>query len=327
MADAERDPDSETDALVSALATGKVVVVGDLMLDVYIWGDVRRISPEAPVPVVDVRRQTYVAGGAGNTAAGVAALGATVELGGVLGDDDAGARLLGALAERGVGCTGVFKTGDRRTTTKTRVIAHSQQVVRADVEERSHLESELEERLCAWAEEQIASASALVLSDYAKGVVTPVVAQRLIEVARAHDAPIVVDPKGHDYAKYRGATILTPNVHDAEQAAHMPIHSYDDLLAAGRKLSRELEGTLLLITRGADGMSLIGEDEVIDIAAEARDVYDVTGAGDTVVAALAAALACGAAIQPALQLASRAAAIAVSKVGTASVSMHDLRAR
>lgn len=314
-----------TAELLDRFPSARVVVIGDVMLDRYLWGDVRRISPEAPVPVVDVQRQTHVPGGAGNAASGVAALGARAELGSVVGDDQEASWLLEGLVGQGVGCTGVLAESGRATTTKTRVVAHSQQVVRTDLESRDAIPEELEARLIEWAKGEISQAGAVVLSDYAKGVVTPAVARAVIAEARTHGCPVVVDPKGQDYSKYSGATVLTPNVHDAERAARMSIESYDELVAAGRRLSEGLAGARLLITRGAGGMTLVGVDDSLDIAAEARDVYDVTGAGDTVVAVLAAVLASGGELECGIRLANTAAGIAVAKIGTAAVTIEELR--
>jgi rfaE bifunctional protein kinase chain/domain len=319
---------------VSALAealerlTGvRVLTVGDLMLDEYVWGRVSRISPEAPVPVVEVDGHSHVPGGAANVASGVVALGGSAVLGGVVGADEPGRRLREALAERSVDCGGVLDSPGRRTTVKTRVIAHSQQVVRTDFEGREPLEDDLAERLIGWAAGELDGIDVLVLSDYAKGLLTPYVLQSLIEQATNAGKPIVVDPKGVRYERYRGATVLTPNVHDAERAAQLPVQDHDDLLEVSRRLESVLPGTHLLITRGAEGMSLMRGGESVDIAADARDVYDVTGAGDTVVATLAAALGRGVAVEDAVRLANAAAGIAVGKVGTASVTLDELRER
>jgi rfaE bifunctional protein kinase chain/domain len=319
---------------VSALAEAlerlpgvRVLTIGDLMLDEYVWGRVSRISPEAPVPVVEVEGRSHVPGGAANVASGVVALGGTASLGGVVGDDEHGRQLREALAERSVDCGGVLDARDRRTTVKTRVIAHSQQVVRTDFEERAPLDDETAARLLAWAGDEVERADVLVLSDYAKGLLTEEVLQTLIERATAAGKPIVVDPKGVRYEKYRGATILTPNVHDAERAASYPVQEYDDLLEVARRLDGVLPGTDLLITRGAEGMSLMRDGASVDIEADARAVYDVTGAGDTVVAALASALGRGVEVEDAVRLANAAAGIAVGKVGTASVTLDELRAR
>jgi D-glycero-beta-D-manno-heptose-7-phosphate kinase len=313
--------------LLDRFEDARVLVIGDLMLDEYVWGDVRRISPEAPVPVVEVRGRTQVPGGAGNTAAGVVALGSTALLAGVVGDDEPGALLLTTLESAGIVCEGIQTIPGRATTTKTRVIAHSQQVVRTDSEERAPLPSVFEDALLVWAEAEIGETGAIILSDYAKGVVSERVAQEVIGLASAHGRPVIVDPKGHDYVKYRGATVITPNVHEAERAAHHPVETDHDLRVVAQRLSDTLGGTALLVTRGADGMTLFGAGDVLDIAAEAQDVYDVTGAGDTVAAVLAASLAAGASLEVAVALANTAAGIAVSKVGTTPVNIAELRQR
>ncbi len=312
-------------ALADRLAGSRVVTIGDAMLDEYVWGRVQRISPEAPVPVVEVQGRTQVPGGAANVAAGVVALDGAAWLGAVVGADPQADRLRHALEERGVDCGGLLVDPERATTTKTRVIAHNQQVVRADSEQRAPLGRELEDELLEWVDGVVADADAVVLSDYAKGVVSDRVARGAINVARRSGKPVVVDPKGLDYAKYRGATVLTPNVSDAERAANLPVERHEDLLEVGRRLGGLLPGTLLLITRGAEGMSLLSESGIVDIHAEAHAVYDVTGAGDTVVAGLAAALGRGLAIEDAARLANTAAGIVVSKVGTASVTLAELR--
>jgi rfaE bifunctional protein kinase chain/domain len=312
---------------IERLEGARAVAVGDVMLDEYVWGHVSRISPEAPVPVVDVQGRSHVPGGAANVAAGVVALGGSAVLGGVAGADEPVARLQEALREIGVGADGILQIQGRTTTTKTRVIAHNQQVVRTDFEQRQPLADGDERRLLDWAGTALAEADVLVLSDYAKGVLTPSVTRGLVDAAGARSLPVVVDPKGVDYAKYRGATVLTPNVHDAERAAAYHVESYDDLLEVARRLGETLPGTALLITRGAEGMTLVSDGRPVDIAAEARDVYDVTGAGDTVVATLAVALARGMALEDAVRLANAAAGIVVGKVGTATVTLDELRSR
>lgn len=310
----------------SSLRGSRVLTVGDLMLDEYIWGDVRRISPEAPVPVVEVERRTRLPGGAGNTAAGVAALEAISVLCGVVGDDPAGDQLLVTLQECGVDCRAVVAEPGRATTIKTRVIAHNQQIVRTDFEEKRQISESVEEELTTAIAGAVDDVDAVVISDYAKGVVSTRVAQATIEAARGRGLPVVVDPKGRDYAKYRGAAVLTPNVLDTERAANMHIESYEDLLEAGRRLRETLSGAQLLVTRGADGMTLLSANGALDIAAEAHDVYDVTGAGDTVVAVLAVALGRGIAMEEAVRLANAAAGIAVGKVGAARITLAELGA-
>jgi rfaE bifunctional protein kinase chain/domain len=304
--------------LAARLGAPRALVLGDVMLDEYVWGQVNRISPEAPVPVVDVRTRTYVPGGAANVAAGVAALGGRPLVAGVVGDDGAAAQLRAALAERGLELDGLVTVAGRSTTTKTRVIAHSQQVVRADVEERQPVPEEATAELRRWVEGGLETVDVVVVSDYAKGVVSAELAQAVIAAARGAGKPVVVDPKGSDYSKYEGATVLTPNVSDAKRAANIAPDSFAELTEIARRLAEVVPGSSLLITRGSEGMSLVSDDGSIDVAAAARDVYDVTGAGDTVVAALAVALGSGLALDDAVRLANAAAGIVVGKVGTAS---------
>ena len=301
-----------------------VLTLGDVMLDEYVWGEVQRISPEAPVPVVEVQRRTHVPGGAANAAAGVVALGGRALLGGVVGADPPAEHLRAALEAAGLEAEGLVVDAGRPTTTKTRVIAHSQQVVRADAEDRSPLGPEVESGLVEWAAARVDEADAIVLSDYAKGVVSEGVARRVIELAREHGKPVVVDPKGIDYAKYRGATVITPNAHDAGRAANVHVHGYEDLLEVARRLSAACDGAALLVTRGAAGMTLFTNAHPVDIPAEAHAVYDVTGAGDTVVAVLAVALARSLPLEDAVRLANAAAGIVVGKVGTATVTLEEL---
>lgn len=303
-----------------------VLVVGDVMLDEYIWGEVRRVSPEAPVPVVEVRARTHVPGGAANVASGVAGLGGTARLAGVVGDD-ASARLLRAtLAEAGVEA-GLMLDPSRPTTTKTRIVAQSQQVVRADSEERSPVSPEVADEVVSWIEGRIDESDAIVLSDYAKGVVSDDVAQRVIALARESGKPLVADPKGSDYTKYRGATVVTPNVHEAKRAAGLGGDAHHDLSEVGDRLAQTVGESAFLITRGSQGMSLFpnGAQPVIEIPSRARNVFDVTGAGDAVVSTLALALGCGASLEDAARLANAAAGVAVGKVGTQTVTLEELR--
>ena len=312
------------ESLVARLRDPCALVVGDVMLDEYVWGQVNRISPEAPVPVVDVRSRTYVPGGAANVAAGIAALGGRPLVGGVVGDDAAAAQLRGALSERGLELDGLVTAAGRSTTTKTRVIAHSQQVVRADVEERRPVSEASAEALRRWAEAQLGRADVVVVSDYAKGVVSAELAQGVIDAARGAGKQVVVDPKGTDYSKYRGATVITPNIADAKRAANLAPESFAELGEVARRLASVVPGTSLLITRGSEGMSLVSDSASIDVAASAKDVYDVTGAGDTVVAALAVALGSGLQLEDAVRLANAAAGVVVGKVGTATATLGEL---
>jgi len=312
---------------IEQLRGAVVLAVGDLMLDEYIWGEVERISPEAPVPVVEVRRRSHVPGGAANVAAGVAALGGRALVGGAVGDDASAAAIRETLASAGVDGEGVIVDRDRPTTTKTRVIANAQQVVRTDVEERDPLPPGIERELLAWVERRLPQADAVVLSDYRKGVVSRSVAQGVIEVAKRTGKPVVVDPKGLNFANYRGATVLTPNAHDAGRSANVHVENEADLMEAARRLSKLCGDAALLMTRGPAGMTLFASDGRIDVPAEARAIYDVTGAGDTVVAVLAVALARGIPLPDAVRLANTAAGIVVGKLGTSTVTLEELAER
>lgn len=312
---------------VGRLRGAMVLAIGDLMLDEYVWGEVARISPEAPVPVVNIRRRSHAPGGAANVAAGVAALGGRALVGGAVGDDAAAAAMRDALTTTGVEPEGLVVDPSRPTTTKTRVIAHAQQVVRTDFEDRSPLPAAVEGELLEWMRRRLPEADAVVISDYRKGVVSAAVAQGIIAAAAAAGKPVVVDPKGLDYANYRGATVITPNAHDAAQAANVHMENEDDLLKAARRLSELCGDAALLITRGAAGMTLFAGNGRIEVPAEARSVYDVTGAGDTVVAVLAVALGRGLPLVDAVGLANTAAGIVVGKVGTSTVTLEELGER
>ena len=305
-----------------------VLVVGDLMLDEFIWGSVTRISPEAPVPVVQVRERTWTAGGAANTAANVRSLGGKVSVAGVLGDDDGGKRTRQILESQGVDAAAVVADDTRPTTTKTRVVAHSQQVVRIDEEKPGAISAAVEDRLFAEILVRLPDVRGCVVSDYGKGVVTAGLCGRVIAAAADLGVPVVIDPKGTDYAKYRGATLVKPNQLEAGQVLNRTLHTGEDVDAAGADLLQLLgPKSAVLVTRGAAGMSLFesGRDAV-HVPAQAREVYDVTGAGDTVAGTLALTLAVGGSLADACRLASLAAAVVVGKVGTATCSEGELRA-
>jgi D-beta-D-heptose 7-phosphate kinase/D-beta-D-heptose 1-phosphate adenosyltransferase len=305
-----------------------ILVAGDLMLDEFVWGGVTRISPEAPVPVVEVKRRTFVAGGAGNTAANIAALGGRPVLAGLVGDDPAGDTIGDLLGGSGVDVGPVVRDRRRPTTTKTRVIAHSQQVVRIDQESPGAIEPELEDALLARFAAVLPDVRGCVVSDYGKGVVTPRFAVELIARCREAGVPVVVDPKGTDYRKYAGATVVKPNQHEAGKVLNRELRDADAVRQAGRELL-DLLGpiTSVLITQGSAGMTLFERDRpAVHVPAQAREVYDVTGAGDTVAGTLTLALAGGSSLEAACRLASAAAAVVVGKVGTATVSLEELQA-
>ena len=304
---------------------GAVLVVGDLMLDHYIWGKVSRISPEAPVPVVHVDSESLQLGGASNVYNNILALGGRAEICGVVGADEGGRRLLGALGTRRAGRTGVVIDPDRPTTRKTRVIAHNQQMVRFDVERRTEITRTVQRRILRHIESRLGDMSCVVVSDYAKGVVTSSLMADLVRLTSSRRIPLAVDPKVEHFSYYKGVTVVTPNHLEATQAAGL--HGDDDRVVAeaGETIRQRLGCHSVLVTRGERGMSLFESDGTsLHIPTTARQVYDVTGAGDTVVATLALALATGASIKDAAVLANHAAGIVVGMVGTATVTPQQL---
>jgi D-beta-D-heptose 7-phosphate kinase/D-beta-D-heptose 1-phosphate adenosyltransferase len=320
--------DSSLADVLAGFPGRQVLIAGDLMLDEYVWGKVRRISPEAPVPIVEVDRRSCMAGGAGNAAANVSALGGEVVLLGIIGEDDAGLRLRDALKAQGIDGSTLLIDRQRPTTGKLRVVAHNQHVVRVDEEQRRPLSAEQEAILLERAAQKMASIHAVLLSDYAKGLVSVRFAEGLIKLARAAGKPLIVDPKGVEFAKYRQATLVKPNLREAGEALRREIESESDLIKAGEDLLEQLHSEALLITRGPEGMSLFVRGQApIHIPTAAQEIYDVTGAGDTVASTLAMSLAAGANMQQAARLANQAAAIVVGKVGTTPAHLEELRAR
>jgi len=305
-----------------------ILVVGDLMLDEFIWGQVSRISPEAPVPVVEVRRRTQAVGGAANAAANAAALGGRVAVAGVVGDDAEGRRVAELLRGQGIDTAGLVVDAARPTTTKTRVVAHSQQMVRIDHEQPGPIPDAVAETLLAAVRDALSRVRACVVSDYGKGVLTPAVVGQLIADARRAGVPVIVDPKGTDYAKYTGATVVKPNQMEAGKVLNRDLRTDAEVDRAGVDLRAILGAdSAVLITRGPQGMSLFESDkEPVHVPTQAREVYDVTGAGDTVAGAMAMTLAAGGSLENACRLASLAAAVVVAKLGTATCDLTELRA-
>jgi D-beta-D-heptose 7-phosphate kinase/D-beta-D-heptose 1-phosphate adenosyltransferase len=303
-----------------------VVVLGDLMLDEFVWGDVTRISPEAPVPVVDVRRESLHLGGAANVLANLVALGAKGTVVGVVGDDPAGQRLRRGLSELGTQDRYLIVDDTRPSTTKTRIIAHSQLVVRADRESRVPVTPKIEEQIVAGLKEALERADAFVVSDYDKGVVTPGILRQILPFAYER-VPVLIDPKIRNFNSYRPATLITPNHFEALRMSDLEDHSDDGSHQAARAIREKLGCDAVLITRGDRGLMLLeGDGEPVYVETAAREVYDVTGAGDSVIAALAAALASGATMLEAASLANHAAGIVVGKVGTATATAEELLA-
>jgi len=306
-------------ALVGRFRGRRIAVLGDVMVDRYLWGHVDRISPEAPVPVVEIERQTESLGGAGNVAANLGALGAAPALISVRGDDADGAALARTLTDRGVRADSLLADAARPTTVKTRIIAHSQQIVRADRESRADVSGALFQRLRDAIERELETAEALVISDYGKGVVHPGTLEVALAAARRRGIPVCVDPKESHIDSYRDATILTPNQHEAGYVQGRRIVDEATLMEVGWGLQKRLNAEAVLVTRGPDGMSLFERGgRYTCLPTVAREVYDVTGAGDTVVSVVALALASGADFVSACRLANHAAGLVIREVGTAT---------
>jgi len=324
------DPDQVIESVRAGFRGSRVLVAGDLMLDRYLWGSVRRISPEAPVPVLRLARETDVAGGAANVARNLVGLGLRVAIGGVAGADAAGERLRTLLAADGVETTAVVEAADRPTTCKTRVVGNHQQMLRIDAEVTDPIGVEVQDRLFAAVAAELEQSRALVLSDYAKGVLGSALCVRLIAAARSLGIPVLVDPKGADFGRYRGATLITPNRAELALATGCPVDDLDGLLAAAVRERELLDLESLVLTLGELGMVLVGADQgvasVQRIPAVAREVFDVSGAGDTVIATFAAAMSVGLDPLDAAHLANLAAGVVVGRVGTAAVTGADLQA-
>lgn len=310
--------------LLEVIPTRNILVVGDVMLDEYLWGNVRGISPEAPVPVVEIHHQTYALGGAGNVAANLSSLGSNVWITGVVGTDTQSAKLFELFSQTPRTSTHLFPCPDRPTTTKTRIVAHSQQMLRTDREERHVIPAEAEANILNCVREHLDILHACVLSDYGKGVLTDNLLHSIITLCQEAHVPVIVDPKGHRYSRYRGATVVTPNTNEANIAANNGDGRMSlDQVAA--HLLEEIGNSSLLITRGPQGMSLYTRNAPpVHIPAQARNIYDVTGAGDTVVAVLALLLSTELDIISAAKIANYAAGIVIGKVGTASVTIEEL---
>lgn len=321
----EKGPDIE--ALVERLGGARVALVGDVMLDRFVYGHVERISPEAPIPVLRVDGERVMPGGAGNVARNLAALGAEVAFFSAIGDDEAGAELRTALeAEPGIDAALTAVSG-RATTVKTRFVAMSQQILRADRETTQALDAASSEKLFAALKGTLAEKQVLILSDYGKGVLTPSFAREAIAAAKAASVSVVVDPKGRDYSLYAGASVVTPNRKELGEATGLPVETDDEIVAAARKLISAHGLGAVVVTRAQAGMSVVTAADVTHLKAEAREVFDVSGAGDTVVSTLAAALAAGLPLAEAASLANSAAGIVVGKVGTAVVHRDELAAK
>jgi D-beta-D-heptose 7-phosphate kinase/D-beta-D-heptose 1-phosphate adenosyltransferase len=304
----------------------RILVLGDLIIDHFIWGSVSRISPEAPVPVVNVTHDNLLLGGSANVVGNIYALGGQAAICGLVGKDDMGCRLLALLDSLQSNSAGVVQSDQRPTTIKTRIIAQSQQVVRFDREDSAPVTGIELAGIKQFIQDNIGAYNAVIVSDYNKGIITPDVMAHLCACLAGYpDIPLIIDPKPDQPARFKGATIITPNHHEAEQLTGIKITDDDSLRAAGLKLLAELGSEAVLITRGEAGMGLVEKDgRTITIPTVAREVFDVTGAGDTVIAALALGLAAQLSYADAAALANYAAGIVVGKVGTATASQAEL---
>lgn len=301
------------------------LVVGDLILDEYLWGNAERISPEAPVQVVDVQHEDLRLGGAGNVVNNLIALSSKVKVASVLGEDVDGDLLLRKLQDIGVGTEGVFRQSSRMTSRKTRILASNQQMLRIDRESRDAIGADLESALVERVRSLASSVDVILISDYGKGVLTETVLREVIGIAREYGRPVLVDPKGSDYSRYRGATLLTPNRKEAQAAAAIQARSPQDYDIIGSSLQEKLDLDALVMTRSEEGMSLYFRGgRKVHLPTEAREVFDVSGAGDTVLVVLGLCLACGFELDIAAGIANLAAGLVVGKVGTSTASLDEL---
>jgi D-beta-D-heptose 7-phosphate kinase/D-beta-D-heptose 1-phosphate adenosyltransferase len=302
-----------------------VLVIGDLMVDHYIWGKVNRISPEAPVPVVDVIRDDLQLGGAANVAHNILTLGGIPLISGTVGADEKGRWLIREFEKRGVGTEGIVVDDSRPTTQKTRVIAHSQHVVRFDFERKEETAFSIQESILKNIRDNIRKVRTIIISDYAKGVITSALLKEVKELSRQSGIKIVVDPKVQHFEFYSGTTLITPNTLEASRASGVEIRDERDLLKAGELLLKKSRSEAILITRGEEGMSLFEKKGgVTHIPSVAREVFDVTGAGDTVVSTLSLSIAAGVPLKDSARLANFAAGVVVGHVGTATVTREQL---
>lgn len=300
-----------------------ILVIGDLILDHYIWGKVNRISPEAPVPVVEVTREEYLMGGAANVAHNIVSLGGKASVIGIDGQDIAGEALMNILRQKGVNCDGIF-TENRPTTVKTRVIAHNQQVVRFDREDKKYVDGKILRGVLGYINSVLLRYDAIILSDYQKGMISSELIRDIVKKTKPKGTFIAVDPKVGHFDFYKGVSLITPNVMEASSGSNIEIRDDRTLLRAGKSLMKKLSCKAVLITRGEQGMSLFEKNKVTHIPTVARKVYDVTGAGDTVISAFTLACASGADMEGAAVIANHAAGIVVGEVGTAVATPEQL---
>ena len=304
-----------------------ILIIGDTMVDKFIWGKVARISPEAPVPVVEITKETETLGGAGNVANNITALGAKAVIISAIGEDNTGKAMVTLLEEKGIDAQSIVKNTGRPTIIKTRIIATNQQVVRVDREIKGRFPSHVEAKIIKNMEKLIPKVNGIILSDYGKGVISPKVLKRAISLAVKYKIPITVDPKIENFKKYKRVTTITPNLKEAVEGMNAKnINTEESVETLGNKILKTLKSESVLITRGEKGMTLIQPgNKITTIPTRAKEVYDVTGAGDTVISTMTLALAAKADLTSAAEIANFAAGIVVGKLGTATVTPQELK--
>ena len=313
--------------IISGFSRAGVLVIGDIMLDHFIWGKVSRISPEAPVPVVDVQKDSVMLGGCANVLNGIDTMGGKVYVSGVIGIDNIGKSILKELYAKKINARGILVDKKRPTTLKTRIVAHGQQVVRFDKESKKTISPAETKKILQYVESIRGKIGTIVVSDYSKGVVSKKLIEGIKDIVKNSDILICVDPKYNDFSAYEGVHVITPNHHEAQKAAGMEITNGDDLERLSENILKKHDFQAMLITRGEEGMSLFENGRKIVhtyFPAQAKEVYDVTGAGDTVIGVLALCLAAKANLKEAASLANVAAGIVVGKIGTSTVSREEL---
>lgn len=303
----------------------KILIIGDLMLDEYLSGKTTRLSPEAPVPIVEVESVNYVPGGAANAANNVNALGDEAVLVGVVGKDENGQKLIKLLQKQDIKTGGIFEDSERPTTTKSRIISQGQQIVRIDKENRKPISKKLENKLLTFIRKAISRVNIILISDYAKGVITPSMSKAIISLAKNSGKQVLVDPKGGDFSKYRDCFLITPNLKELETALKIQLKNIKKLPQAARMLLAHVNSEAVLVTLGADGMALLEKSgKYTDVPSADVKVVDISGAGDTAIATYALSLAAGADFEEAMLLSTYACSIVIGKLGTATTSRDEL---
>jgi D-beta-D-heptose 7-phosphate kinase / D-beta-D-heptose 1-phosphate adenosyltransferase len=303
----------------------KILIVGDLILDEYIWGGVHRISPEAPVPILETRSENLALGGAANVANNLVGLGCEVHLCGAIGQDEKGDKLLQTIHDRSIQTEGIFRFVHRPTTSKMRIIAHNQQILRVDKEDNRPITEETEKKLIQYINQIIPGMDGIICSDYHKGILTEKVIKAIMHRAQKYQKSVIVDPKSSDFSLYKGATVITPNLREVDRSVPIKINDKEDLGRSAEYLLNLTKAQAILITQGKDGMSLFqNKEEPVSIPTVAKEVFDVTGAGDTVISVFSMAVFVGFDYKEAAWLSNMAASVVVGKVGTAVVTLEEI---